>query len=97
MTVGELQAELTKLDPKLNAMILLNGSFTPVMGVTAVDGAEFTVIRGKGNSNQSKQFSIGEQGLIGHLARFGFSDEKIAEVLGRTTKSVTTKRKSLGF
>jgi len=97
MTVGDLQVELAKFDSQLNAMVLMNGSFAPVLGVTAVAGAEFMVIRGKGTAHQSKRFSVGEQGLIGHLARFGFSDEKIAEVLGRSPKSVAAKRKVLGY
>jgi hypothetical protein len=98
MTVGELQAALAKLDSEHNIMIALNGSFVPLIGVTAAAaGTNFVVIRGKGKIQQSKRFSIDEEGIIGHLARLGLSDDEIGEVLGRPSDSVKRKRKALGF
>src|SRR5437016_3836781 len=97
MTVGELQVELAKLDAKLDAMILLNGSFSPVVDVIGVAGADCTIIRGKGKTDQPKKLSINEQGLLGYLVRLGLSNENIGEVLGRPTKIVEKNRKTLGF
>lgn len=96
MTIGDLQAELAKLDSKLDVMILLNGTFTAVIDVMAVTEARFAVIRGRGATPQGKKFSVNEQGLVGHLARAGLNNERIGEILGRPATSVAKTRKTLG-
>jgi hypothetical protein len=97
MTVGELRELLAKLDSQLKVEVALNGSFVPVIEVAAYGGTDFILIRGKGKTPQAPKYSIQEQGLIGHLVRLGFDNDKIGEVLGRTTKSVEGARKRLGF
>jgi hypothetical protein len=97
MTVGELQARLAKLDPGADVLTAINGAFAPVVGVASASGAAFVVLRGKGSQQESPRFSIGEEGVIGCLARLGVSDEEIAEVLGRPADSVKRKRKALGL
>src|SRR5262245_35179846 len=97
MNVGELQAELARLDAKWDVMIAVDGTFAPVVGVTVAPDASFIVVRGKGKMQQSKRFSIEEEGVIGHLARLGVSDIQIGEVLGRPAESVKRKRQALGF
>jgi hypothetical protein len=96
MTVGALQTELAKLEPQAGLMLAVNGIFVPVIGVTGAGGTTFAVIRGKGKLNQSSRFTIDEEGLLGHLARLGVSDEEIGEVLGRPAHSIKRKRKALG-
>ncbi len=97
MTVGELQVELAKLDPEVKVSVLLNGSIAPVIGVTAVPGASFMLLRGHGKGQKSKNFTVNEEGLIGHLVHLGFTDEQIGEVLERPAQSVERKRKALGL
>jgi hypothetical protein len=82
MTVGELQAELAKMNAQDGLMIAVNGTFVPVVGVTAAAGTSFVVLRGKGKLQQSSRFTIDEEGILGHLARIGLSDDQIGEVLG---------------
>jgi hypothetical protein len=97
MTVGDLRAELAKLHSDLDAVIILNGSLSPVIEVLAVPGADFVVIRGKRAGPPPRKFTINEEGVVGHLVRIGLSNEKIGEILGRPTKAVVQKRKTLGF
>lgn len=97
MKVGDLREALAKLDSQLEVRVALDGSFVPVIEVAAFAGTDFVLIRGKGKTPQSTKYSIQEQGLIGHLVRLGFDNEKIGEVLGRPTKSVAGARKRLGF
>jgi hypothetical protein len=97
MTVREMAATLANVDPEHTVMIAVDGTFAPVVGVTAGSGASFVVIRGQGKMQQSKRFTIAEEGVIGHLAHIGVSDEEIGEVLGRPSESVKRKRKALGF
>ena len=98
MTVGELRAKLDKLNSENDVMIALNGSFVPLIGVTAAGpGTNFVVIRGKGKLQPSKRFSIDEEGIIGHLARLDLNDNEGGEVLGRPGASVKRKRRALGF
>lgn len=97
MTVGELQKVLAGLDAQQEVMIAVNGNFSPVVGVTAASGASFIVVRGQGVVQQSKRFSVQEEGVIGHLTHLGVSNDEIGEVLGRTADSVKRKRKSLGL
>ena len=78
-------------------MIAVNGTFKPVIGVTAVSGSSFVVIRGKGKTQLSKRFSIDEEGIIGHLVGLGLTDGELAEILGRPAASVAKKRKALGY
>jgi hypothetical protein len=65
--------------------------------VATFEGADFVLLRGKDTMPQSKKFSINEQGLIGHLIRLGFDNERIGQVLGRSSESVKGARKKLGF
>lgn len=97
MTVGDLRAQLATLDSQLDTVVILNGTIAPAIEVLVVPGAEFIVIRGKGTSPPPRKFTINEEGIIGRLARLGLSDEKVAEVLGRPTRSVAQKRRALGF
>jgi hypothetical protein len=97
MTVGELQAELAQMDTEAGVMIAVNGTFVPAVGLTAVPGTSFVLVRGKGKLQQSSRFSIDEEGILGHLARIGLSDDQIGEVLGRPSDSVKRKRKALGL
>jgi hypothetical protein len=97
MNVGELRGALSSLDAQQDVMIAVDGTFAPVVGVTAASGASFIVVRGQGKMQESKRFTIGEEGVIGHLARLGVSDDEIGEVLGRPSESVKRKRQSLGF
>ena len=92
MKVGDLQAQLAKLDRQADVLIAVNGSFVPALGVVAASGATAIVIRGKGQNQTSPRFSIAEEGMIGHLARLGVSDDEIGEVLGRPADSVKRKR-----
>jgi len=97
MRVGDLREALAKLDSQKDILIALDGSFVPMIEVAVLDGTDFVLLRGKGKLPQSTKFSIHEQGLIGHLVRLGFSNDKIGEVLGRSSKSVQGARKKLGF
>jgi hypothetical protein len=97
MTVGELLGQLSKVDSETTAMIAVNGVFVPVVGVTAVAGSSFAVLRGKGKTQQSNRFTIDEEGVLGHLARLGLDDKEISEILGRPSESVKKKRKALGL
>jgi hypothetical protein len=97
MTVGKLQALLAKLNTQANVLVAVNGSFVPVVGVTAASGAEFIVVRGLGRPEERRHFSVGEEGVIGHLVHLGASDQEIGEVLGRPKSTIGRKRKSLGF
>ena len=97
MTVGELVAALANVNPHHAVMIAVDGTFAPVIGVSGAVGVTFVVVRGQGKTQQSKRFTIAEEGVIGHLAHIGVSDEEIGEVLGRPSESVKKKRKALGF
>ena len=97
MTVDDLREVLAKLDSQTNVMIAFDGSIVPVAEVAAFDGADFILIRGSRSTPQSKKFTMQEQGFIGHLVRLGFDNDKIGEVLIRSSKSVQQARKKLGF
>jgi hypothetical protein len=97
MTIGDLRAQLAKLESSHEAVVVLNGTLSPIIEVLAVPGAEFIVIRGKGTAPPPRKFTVSEEGVIGHLVRLGFGDEKIGEVLGRAPKSIAQKRKALGI
>jgi hypothetical protein len=88
MTVGELQAQWANLDAQLSVTIAVNGTFVPVVGLTASPSAPFVVIPGKGKLQQSNRFSVDEEGILGHLARLGLGDDEIGEVLGRASESI---------
>jgi hypothetical protein len=97
MTVGQLQAELAKVDSAIELRIAVDGTFAPLVGVTAVAGSPFVVLRGQGKTQQSPRFTIHEEGVLGKLATLGLSDEEIGQVLGRPAQSVERKRKALGL
>lgn len=97
MTVGDLRDALAKLDSQQNVLMSLEGSFVPIAEVAAFNGADFILLRGVSNTEQPKKFTVQEQGMIGHLVRLGFDNEKIGKVLGRPSKNVQAARKRLGF
>ena len=97
MTVGDLREALAKLDSQREVMVAFEGSFVPVAEVARCDGADFILIRGREKEPRSGKYSIQEKGLIGHLVRLGFDNDRIGAVLGRSTKSVQGARKALGF
>jgi hypothetical protein len=97
MTVGDLRAALAHADPQLDLRIAVDGTFAPVVGVSAVAGSPFVVLRGLGKTQQSPRFSIQEEGVLGKLVTLGLSDEEIGQVLGRPPQSVERKRKALGL
>ena len=96
MTVGDLREALAKLDSQLTVEIAFDGSFVPVVDVEMFEGTDFVLLRSK-TMNLPTKYTIHEQGLIGHLVRLGFDNEKIGKVLGRPTKSVQGVRKRHGF
>ena len=97
MKVGELQEALAKLDSQHDVMILLNGAFVPVTEVAVFNGLDFIILRGPDKEQASKKYTIQEQGLVGHLVRQGFDNEKIGHVLGRPTQNIKRARKKFGF
>src|SRR5262249_33457100 len=97
MTAGQFLVELAKVDPQLDIRIAVDGTFAPVVGVTAVAGSPFLVVRGKGKDRESGHFTIHEEGVLGRLAALGLSDAEIGEVLGRSPQTVKRKRKALGL
>lgn len=96
MTVAELQAELVRLNPDENVLMAINGTFVPVGRLTAVQKAGYVVLRPTGKLAKSDRFTVGEEGILGHLAGLGLTNEAIAEVLDRPVESVKRKRKALG-
>jgi hypothetical protein len=97
MTAGNLQAELAKIGSEAEVMIAVNGTFVPIDGVNCVSEASLVVIRGKGKAPPSLRFTVGEDGVIGHLTHLGLADDEIAVILGRPAKSVERRRKTLGL
>jgi hypothetical protein len=97
MTVGDLREALAKLDSQQEVLIALDGSFVPIAEVAAFDGTDFILLRGVSKTLQPKKFTVQEEGMIGHLVRLGFDNERIGKVLGRPSKSVQAARKKLGF
>jgi hypothetical protein len=97
MTVGDLREALAKLDAEQDLLIALDGSFVPIAEVATIDGADFILLRGVSKTPQLRKFTVQEQGMIGHLVRLGFDNERIGKVLGRPSKSVQAARKKLGF
>ena len=97
MTVGDLRAELAKLDSQQNVVVSFDGAFVPMTEVAVFEGLDFVLVRGKGKTSHRKKFTIEEQGLIGHLVRLGFDNDKIGNVLERPSKSVKDMRKKLDF
>lgn len=97
MTVGDLREALAKLDSQKEVVIALDGSFVPIAEVASFNGTDFILLRGVSNTPEPKKFTVQEQGMIGHLVRLGFDNERIGKVLGRPSKSVQAARKRLGF
>ena len=99
ITVGDLQAQLAKLDTTAEVLIAVNGNLAPAVGVSAATGSSLIVIRGRGKLPKSARagYSVGEEVVIGNLVPLGASDAEIGEVLGRPADSVKRKRKALGF
>src|SRR5262249_22126882 len=69
MTVGDLRAQLAKLDAQAEVLIAVNGNIALAAGVAAATGTEFVVIRGraKHQENPGSRFSVGEEVVIGYL------------------------------
>jgi len=97
LTVGELKKALKDIEDDTLLYLLVEGKIVSVDGVTRADEVTMAIIRGKGKTGSSKRFSLTEDGVIGGLYTRGLSDAKIAEILGRPEKSVTQRRKRLGF
>jgi hypothetical protein len=69
----------------------------PIVGVTAVSGSTYVLLRGKGKKQEGTRFTIQEDGVIGHLTHLGLSDDAIGEVLARSPESVERNGKAFGF
>lgn len=61
MPVGELQSELSQMNPEEEVWIAVNGTFVPVVGTTAVPNGTYIVIRGKGKIQQSNRFTTAKK------------------------------------
>ena len=97
LTVGELRQAIADSPDDATVMMIHEGRMCNVVATKCAPNGKVAVIRSKGNTRQSKPFSVAEDGLIGGLLAMGMSDESTAELLERSVSSIKRRKKTIGL